>query len=215
MVDEPTTPTTPTIPETPTVPETPEVPETPTTPETPTVPETPEKKDEFVDDGATPDGEVATPVKKEGEEGEDEEITPEDKDAIGKEVKKAIAPLENVIHNNRIETELNSILAQNPEYKPYEARIRRFVTAPNRSNLIKQGLPVKAVVTEALAPYLQQIGAAKVKAADDKANLTKDIGSSERPAAGAGKLPDFGKMSNKEIEEIGEKVKSGRYKPGE
>lgn len=165
----------------------------------------------FVDDGASPEGEVKTAEAKKEDE-EDEELDPEDKDAIGKAVKKAIAPLEDTIHSNKVETELNNIFTQNPEYKPYEARIRRFVTAPNRSIMIKQGLPVKTVVIEALAPVLEQLGATKRKAADDKANQARVDGGSERPAAG-GKLPDFSKMTPDEIREVGEQVKSGRYNP--
>src|ERR1035437_6259475 len=136
-----------------------------------------EDKEEFVDDGANPEGEIAV-AKKDGEE-DDEDLADEDKDLIGKAVKKAIAPLENTIYNNTVNTELNNILTQNPEYKPYEARIRRFVTAPNRKDLIKAGLPVRSVVIEAIAPFLQQIGAKMVKTADAKADLTKDTGSQD------------------------------------
>lgn len=173
------------------------------------------KEEEFVDDNALPEGEVPV-VKKEGEEGEEEEeeMLPEDQQNITKAVKKIIAPLETTIHNNRVETELQQIMLQNPEYKPFEARIRRFVTAPNRTDLIKAGLPVRSVVIEAISPYLQQIGATKAKAADAKANLASDGGGTQDRPTAAGKFPDVSKMSNKEIEELGEKVKSGRYTPG-
>lgn len=162
------------------------------------------------DDGAEPEGAVSTPP---ADDDTDDLTTPEDKTEISKQVKKAIAPLEDTIFKGRIETELQGILAENPEYKPFEARIRRFVTHANRAPLIKQGLPVKTVVLEALAPHLQEIGAAKSKAADDKANLAKDGGSAARPSDAGNKLPDFSTMSPQEIEKIGEQVKSHTYKP--
>ncbi len=174
------------------------------------------EEEKIEDDGAEPEG--ASVTKKVDEkadsenEDEDEYLTQEDEDKIGKIVKKQLAPFTDTIVKQGIESELNNILIQNPEYKPYEARIRRFVSHQNRLPMIKQGLPVKSVVLEAVSPYLEKIAIARSKAADEKAAKTSSEGSSERPSEKTSKFPDISKMNNKEIEQMSDLVKQGRYK---
>lgn len=178
-----------------------------------------DKADDFVDDDSVPEG--SAPADKpqikdkaaddtDDDADDDEDLSPEDKKKIDKYLAKKLDPVTSSVHSQRVETELSQILAANPEYKPYEAKIRRFVNHENRSGLIKQGLPVKTVVLEALAPHLQQIGVAKAKAADEKAARTRVDGSSSRPDA-PGKLPDFTTKTAAEIEDIAEQVKRGTY----
>lgn len=179
-------------------------------------------KDE--DDGADPDkfdSPAAAPKKEEKPKvGEDDEDDLDDADekriekAVEKKYGSAFKELETIRenqHKDKVEADLAKILNANPEYKQYEARIRRFVNHDNRSGLIKQGLPVRTVVIEAIEPYLQKIGAEKAKAADEKANKERG-GGDQKEAAPTGKV-DYTTMSAKEIEEMGEQVKSGRYKP--
>lgn len=170
--------------------------------------------DEFKDDGAEPEGTTTTKKDDEDESEEDleEEISPTDEKFITKIVDKRLSPLANTLTSTRIETELQNIFANNPEYKTYEARIRRFVTHQNRIELIKQGLPVKTVVIEALEPYLQKIGAEKSRLADEKANRSRVEGGSSVPQEGT--LPDVSKMSSMDIQQMAEQIKAGRYKTG-
>lgn len=186
----------------------------------PATPPADANSDEFVDDNANPDkysigDEESTPPAT-PPAGDANEVPEEDEVAIKKVVSKEMEgvtkQLNSVtdrLYRQSVETDLTKIMDQHPEYKPYEARIRRFVTHDNRFKLIKQGLPVNTVVIEAIAPYLQKIGAEKVKAADEKANKIKVNGQGQQPAA-PGK-PDYSKMTNQQITEMGEAVKSGRY----
>lgn len=114
------------------------------------------------------------------------------------------------IFNQTVENEISKVIANNPEYKPYEDRIRSFVNHPSRSGFIKNGLPVQNVVFEAIAPYLLKIGAEKARAADAKAKESADVGTSRRPSS-ASSTPDFKNMTPAQIQEINEQVKSGRY----
>lgn len=176
---------------------------------------------EFQDDNADPDkynvGDAPSDPPGNNNAG-DEDIDEEDEKAIGKVVDKKLQSVTKELNDFKeerfkanVDKDLNKILTENPEYKPYEARIRRFVNHDNRIGLIKKGLPVNTVVLEAVAPYLQQIGAAKAKAADEKANKVK-VNGDQKGGAPAGK-PDFKSMTNKQIEEIGELVKQGKYSP--
>ncbi len=164
------------------------------------------------DDGQEPEGTATTETKTDDEKKDDDEIVPDDEAIISKVLDKKLSPFTQQLQNQKTEAELAAILAQNPEYKPYEARIRRWVTHPNRAGLIKQGLPVKTVVIEALSPYLQKIGADKAKKADDKARMDNVDGATSTPATG--KLPDFNKMSTEEFTKMSEQVKAGRFKMG-
>jgi hypothetical protein len=165
----------------------------------------PTVKDDDVPPVSTPPTPPADPS---GDDGKKDD--PPSDDAIRKVVKSEMAPVADSLHTQRIENEIQKILTENPEYKPYEKRIRNFVTHENRKGLIKQGLPVQAVVVEAVAPYMQEIGAARAKAADEKADKTKSAGSSTTPT----ETPevDLSKMKNVDVTNMSEQIKSGRFK---
>lgn len=133
------------------------------------------------------------------------------KEYIDKTVKGAVSTVSESVHKQQVEAEVAAVLAQNPEYKPYEDRIRTFVNHPNRAGLIKNGLPVATVALEAVAPFLQKIGAEKARKADEAAKATADAGITTRPSNAGGGKPDFKNMSAKEIEKINADVKAGRY----
>lgn len=170
------------------------------------------KSEEIKDDGANPSGQVKEEKEEEDTtEIEEYETFPEDKKAIEKQVKKQVAPYLDTIHKQTVESELKSIFAENPEYKSYEARIRRFVEHPNRSKMIKDGLPVSTVVTEALQPYFPQIITKKREAADKKAR--EETVNASSVATKEAKVEDYSKMSSTDIAKIASQVKSGRYQP--
>lgn len=167
----------------------------PTEPEPPKEPSVREKQTEI----KLPDGEV------------DMLDSAQAKEFIEKSVRGAVETVSESVYKQQIEAEVSSVLAKNPEYKPYEDRIRTFVNHPNRAGLIKNGLPIETVALEAVAPFLQKIGAEKARAADAKAKQTEDVGGSKRPVNAGTGIPDFKNMPAKEIENINNQVKSGRY----
>lgn len=171
------------------------------------------------EDNEEPEKYDTTPPAKKTEEkppADDTELPEEDQKAIEKLVEKkygkyfaSIEQQAEFQHKARVESELSKILTDNPEYKPYEAKIRKFVTHENRAEFIKNGLPVKVVVNEAIAPYLQKIGAEKAKAADIKANTIK-VNGEQKGNETKGKV-DYASMTSEQIREMGEQVKAGRY----
>lgn len=174
---------------------------------------------EFEDDNAAPDKYNAGDAQDEtpgNNNADDDDIDEDDEKAIKKVVSKELQSVTKELNDFKeerfkatVDKDLNKILTDNPEYKPYEARIRRFVNHENRIGLIKRGLPVNTVVLEAVAPYLQKIGAQKAKVADEKAKNLKTEGQQKGGTPTA--KPDFKNMSVAEIEKIGELVKQGRY----
>lgn len=187
--------------------ETPVTPETPVEP-TPVTPEVP-----VVDDGEPEIDKVVEPKK--DSDGEPEEFDPYDADKmkgyISKEINKAKEPVEEMLFKQTVDTKLNQILGQNPEFAPYKAKIEKWVNHPNRLTFIKQGLPLKAVVMEAIADDLQRIGAEKAKKADADANATK-TGGTTPPVREAGAV-DYNKMTPAQIERMAEDAKAGRFMP--
>lgn len=139
-------------------------------------------------------------------------IDEEEAKVISKVADAKLAPVQEQLHQQFVDNEVSKFLTNNPEAKPYEARIKRWVNHPNRATFIKQGFPVDAVIAEALAPFQQRIGARKVKMADEKAGKTKNAGTTPPPAENGGQ-PDWNSMSGSDIEKTAELVKSGRYKP--
>ncbi len=173
-----------------------------TTPPAPQVPE-PQIPEEpatgfKVEDVVIPDGEVdlLDPAKA--------------KEFIANTVKSATSKLHEDNFKQTVEHEIATIISKNPDYKPYEDRIRSFVNHPSRSGMIKNGLPIQTVALEAIAPYLERIGAEKARKADADAKATADVGTSRRPTGASGG-PDFKNMTPAQIQEVNELVKSGRY----
>lgn len=137
----------------------------------------------------------------------DDEDNPKPK---AKKGNKAVDALNKMRINGAVKDGINDFFNQNPEAKQYKDMVEKFVNHKQRMKFIKNGLPVSAVIAEALAPHQQRLGALKVKAADAEANRTKD-GGSNPPAKPAGGT-DFNKMSSKEILKLGRSVMNGQYK---
>ncbi len=131
------------------------------------------------------------------------------KEVIEKTIDSRLSEMRGSMEGQRINQEVKDILEQNPEYKPYADKINKWVNHPNRIQFIKNGFPVKSVVLEAIAPHLQQIGAEKARAADQKARESEGSGTTTAPQV-ASTTTDFKAMSNKDIENMAERVKSGR-----
>lgn len=125
------------------------------------------------------------------EDGAQEETT--DDDPIAKEVAKQMAPFKQKAAEQEVDTEIASFLAKNPDFKPFESKVRRWALHPNRD-----GVPVTAIFYEVAGEKLMALGAKRAKAADQKANSKKIAGG--QPAGEKGStsfkdmpLSDFGK----------------------
>jgi hypothetical protein len=204
MADEPITPETPESPETPEVIETPDTPETPEKPETPEgdQPETPEKPEEdkpINPDDFTPE-ERAAAAKSAIDDDKDDDIDPEDKARINRQIDKRLTPLQETIQKQNDEIEVNGYLQANPEYSKYKPVIMKYV-----GHQAYRNIPIKNIVAIVAANDMQKIGAQKERAAQKKVAETKGGGSQQRkPAGGA---VDWSKASPAEVEAQIAKVK--------
>lgn len=113
------------------------------------------------------------------EDSDDDELSPEDAAAIDKRIAKAIEPFKKQAAEQEVDTEIASFLNENPDFKPYADKVRRWALHPNRQNV-----PVKSIFYEVAGPKLMTIGAKRAKAADAKAQKTKSAAS--RPAGDKG-----------------------------
>jgi hypothetical protein len=73
------------------------------------------------------------------------------------------------------DAEVQAFLAENPDFKPYEAQARRFMSHPSR-----RSLPIKSIFYEVAGDDLMRIGAERARKADEKARETQAGGGSAR-----------------------------------
>ena len=114
------------------------------------------------------------------EDEEDEEVAQKDKDLIAKVVTPMLAPFVDKSLKAEDDQEVAAFLVENPDFKPFEAKARRYMQHPSRRQL-----PVKSIFYEVAGDKLIKIGADRAKAADEKAKNTQTGGGSNRAGEGA------------------------------
>ena len=186
--------------------------------------DTSKKDDEDVDDGKEPEvkprlskqdfiigrqkAKLAKKAKAgEGEEGDeagegDDEVAPEDEALINKVVSKTFAPIIDKTLQAEDDKDIQDFLTANPEFKPFEAKARRYMQHPSRRQL-----PVKSIFYEVAGDKLLKIGADRGKAADEKAKNTQTGGGSNR--AGEGGKSDWD-LSKDDFEAKQERIRRGQ-----
>jgi hypothetical protein len=133
---------------------------------------------------------------------DDEEVAPEDEALINKVVSKTFAPIIDKTLAAEDEQEIQSFIKDNPDFKPFEAKARRYMQHPSRRQL-----PVKSIFYEVAGDKLLKIGAERSKAADEKAKNTQTGGGSNR--AGEGAKSDWD-LPKDEFEAKQERVRRGQ-----
>lgn len=111
----------------------------------------------------------------EGEEGDDTEVASEDEALIQKVVAKQFAPVIERTQHAEDEREISVFLTANPDFKPYEAKVRRYIQHPSR-----RGLPIKSVFYEVAGDDLLKLGAKRKEKADQEAKNTQTGGGTSR-----------------------------------
>ena len=99
-----------------------------------------------------------------GESDEDDDIDEEDEKVVKKVLSKTLAPFFEKQIAAEDETEVQEFLANNADFKPYEAKVRTFMKHDSR-----RSLPISSIFYEVAGPDLLKLGAARAKAADDEA----------------------------------------------
>ena len=134
----------------------------------------------------------------EGESDEDEDdLSPEDRRAIDKRIGQAIKPFVEKAIESEVDGEIAKFLTANPDFKPFEAKARRFALHPSRQNI-----PIKSIFYEVAGDKLLKIGADRVRKADKDARKTKTGGSATNETGNKSykdmSLDDFGKELERE-----------------
>lgn len=125
------------------------------------------------------------------DEDEDDDIDPADKETIGKVVEKALKPFVEKEAKAQDEQEIKDFLNSNPDFKPYEAKARKYMSHPSRKDV-----PIEEIFYGVAGKDLLRIGAKRAKIADDEAKKTKSAGG----AADAGGIKSNADLSRDELE---------------
>ncbi len=112
----------------------------------------------------------------------DAEIDVKDEILIRKVVEPMLAPLVKDKVAAEDDQEVKDFLKDHPDFKPYEAKVRKFMAHPSRQNL-----PIKSIFYEVAGDDLMKLGAKRKEKADDKARHTQSGGGSNRGADGGQK----------------------------
>lgn len=122
-----------------------------------------------------------------------------DKKFILETVEPILNPLIEKSLQQEDETEIQEFISKNPDFKPYEARARKFMQHPSRRQL-----PVKSIFYEVAGDDLLKIGAKRAAEADDKAKNGQSGGGSGR---GGDAKPNAWAMSDKDFQTMQEQVR--------
>jgi hypothetical protein len=134
----------------------------------------------------------AKPVKKEGEDEDDEEVLPEDKKVISRVVGEALGPLQKQLQDQADQAELTNFVSTNPEYAKYKQSIEVYMKHPAYKNI-----PVKNIAAIVASKDLQKLGAQKEREAREAAEATRGGGSTARSTPGQ---KDWSTASKEEFE---------------
>lgn len=120
------------------------------------------------------------------DEDEDDNVAPEDEELITKVVAKQLAPIINKSLEADDNQEINDFLTENPDFKPFEAKARRYMSHPSR-----RSLPIKSIFYEVAGDNLLRMGAERGKLADEKAKNSQTGGGSNRAGEGSKSVLDM------------------------
>lgn len=124
-----------------------------------------------------------------GEDDDDTGLDPEDEEILSGAIQKAVAPLTEKLAAEEDAKELGNFLGEHPHFKPYKAKIERFMKHPSRRHL-----PVTTVAMEAVGPEgMMKIGARIARQSDMKKGGSQGgpTGGGKRGAAPAKSVADM------------------------
>lgn len=109
------------------------------------------------------------------DEGEDDDVDPNDEKIIGKLVDKRLQPFIEKQAKEEDEAEISSFIQKNPEFQPYIDRVRKFASHDSRKNI-----PIESIFYEVAGKDLMKIGADKAQKAIDEAKKSGSGGGGDR-----------------------------------
>lgn len=127
--------------------------------------------------------------KKDGANDDDEDgMAPEDRDAVDRRAAKIIEPIAKKLAADEDDKEISEFLTANPDFKPYEAKVRKFAAHESRKNI-----PFKTLFYEVAGDDLMKIGANRAKKAADDSKRSRAGGGSDRSGTGDKSVADMTK----------------------
>ena len=133
------------------------------------------------------------------DEEDDDDIAPEDEAMVDKVIRKRYGSKFDQLDEKADEGEVKDFVADNPQFKPYQKKILRFLKDPSRSHL-----PVKTIAYEVAGDDLMKLGAKKGKQADIQSRKRAGGGHSTSKTSGGKSTAD---MSDEEFDAEVERVK--------
>ncbi|MDD5726281.1 MAG: hypothetical protein PHC53_02615 [Patescibacteria group bacterium] len=166
------------------------------------------QRDKARKDAANPDG-GKKPTGDDGNQGgSDDDIDPEDEAKISKVLDKRLGPVMDELDAERQqaaeqqeEAELQTFLTECPQFKPYEAKIRKWAKHESRKNL-----PLLSIAYEIAGPDLERIGAERERKAAQDAAASATGGGSTRTESPKKPIPE---MTKEEFRDLEEKARRG------
>lgn len=138
----------------------------------------------------------------EGGEGEEEEVTPEGKKAIKKEIEGALKPILNTVRTQSDTQELKDVFAKYPNAKKMEKQIRKYMDHEAYKDASVEFIYL------GLAAKKMELQKKKDKADEDaRADTT---GGHRKIKKELGPIPDVRDMSDKDFDDLLFKVKTGQ-----
>jgi hypothetical protein len=132
----------------------------------------------------------------------DDEIAPEDEALISKVVAKKFAPFLNKSMADDDEREVAEFITANPDFKPYQDKVKRYMAHPSRRHL-----PVETIFYEVAGKDLLKLGAERSRKADEEAKQTQTGGGQ---STGGDKAKNAFQMTKEEFEAEQERVRRSR-----
>lgn len=138
---------------------------------------------------------------------EEHGIELEDPDAANEQIVQVVDErLKPIIEKSERETEeaeLSTFFNVNPDFKPYEAKIKKFAAHPTRRHL-----PIETIAYEVAGKDLMKIGASRERQAMAAAAASQAGGGNGPQADGAAHKP-INEMTKEEFKDFKEKVRRG------
>lgn len=122
---------------------------------------------------------------------EDDDIDPADEKTVGKIVEKALKPFIEKQMQEDDDKEVKNFLKDNPDFAPYEAKARKYMSHPSRKDV-----PVSEIFYGVAGKDLLKIGAKRKEIADREAKKTKSGGG----ASDAGGVKPVSEYTKEELE---------------
>lgn len=132
----------------------------------------------------------------------DDGVNPEDEKVIGKVVSKYLNPIIEKQIKEEDEQEIATFLTNNPEFKPYADKVRKFSQHESRKNI-----PIESIFYEVAGKDLMKIGADKARKADKEAKDSGAGGGNNRGGSDGGSKSVWD-MTPEEFEKEQQKVRS-------